>query len=59
MREPLLKRKRRLQRPLEGQGSAVRYCDHQVGLGRSSTSRRAIWRWKAGVEALRFVLHPR
>jgi bifunctional non-homologous end joining protein LigD len=31
--ERLVERKRRLQRLLKGQGSAVRYCDHQVGVG--------------------------
>jgi bifunctional non-homologous end joining protein LigD len=33
MREPLLERKRRLQRLLDGYTDAIRYCDHQIGLG--------------------------
>jgi hypothetical protein len=33
MREPLLERKRRLQRLLDGSTDAIRYCDHQIGLG--------------------------
>ncbi len=33
MSAPLIERKRRLQRVLTGCSSAIRYCDHQIGLG--------------------------
>ncbi len=33
MHAPLLQRKRRLQRLLEGQEGSIRYCDHQIGFG--------------------------